>query len=158
MHPPPQEPQRDEAAEMASLAAHQQAAMKIVARHMVQKVDTATANHELVMTLLKDQLVELGHVSMDDTVARRAIENEIEGSERAYNELLNSLEEKVRKSLAHLQHGLCIQVSVYKDACTPTPHSQHNVTTGIRCSVARRSAAPTVHCEAQAGVHPGGPA
>ena len=68
---------------MASLAAHQQAAMKIVARHMVQKVDTATANHELVMTLLKDQLVELGHVSVDDTVARRAIENEIEGSERA---------------------------------------------------------------------------
>ena len=32
----PQEPQRDEAAEAVKLAAHQQAAMKIVAQHMIQ--------------------------------------------------------------------------------------------------------------------------
>ena len=70
--------------------------MKIVAQHTIQKVDTVTANHELVMKLLKDQLVGLGHSSMDDMVARRAIENEIEESERAHNELLKSLEEKVQ--------------------------------------------------------------
>ena len=72
--------------------------MQIVAQHTIQKVDTVTANHELVMKLLKDQLVGLGHSSMDDMVARRAIENELEKSERAHNELLKSLEEKVQQS------------------------------------------------------------
>ena len=98
MQPPSQEPPRAEAADMASLTAHQQAALKIVAQHTIQKVDRVTANHELVMRLLKDQLVGLGHSSMDDMVARRAIENELEKSERAHNELLKSLEEKVQQS------------------------------------------------------------
>ena len=77
IHPPPQEPQKDKAAEIASLTAHQQATLKIVAQHMIQKVDTVTANHEHVTRLLKDQLAGLGNSSMDDTGARRAIENEI---------------------------------------------------------------------------------
>ena len=44
--PPPEEaepePERDEAAETAKLAAHQQAAMKIVAQHMIQQVASVT--------------------------------------------------------------------------------------------------------------------
>ena len=103
---------------MASLTAHQQAALKIVAQHTIQKVDRVTANHELVMRLLKDQLVGLGHSSMDDMVARRAIENEIEESERAHNELLKSLEEKVQQSHVHvctcnMLHGLCVYTATH---------------------------------------------
>ena len=97
IHPPPQEPQKDKAAEIASLTAHQQATLKIVAQHMIQKVDTVTANHEHVTRLLKDQLAGLGNSSMDDTGSRRAIENEIKELEQAHNELLKSLEEKVRQ-------------------------------------------------------------
>jgi hypothetical protein len=44
--PPPEEaepePERDEAAETAKLVAHQQAAMKIVAQHMIQQVASVT--------------------------------------------------------------------------------------------------------------------
>ena len=66
-------------------------------KQTIQKVDTVTANHEHVTRLLKDQLAGLGNSSMDDTGARRAIENEIKELEQAHNELLKSLEEKVRQ-------------------------------------------------------------
>ncbi len=106
----PQEPQRDEAAEAAKLAAHQQAAMKIVAQHMIQQVDTATANHERVMELHQQQLAGLGHTSMDDQAARRAIETQLKESERAHNEQLKSLEEKASVALSHVetQHAQAI--------------------------------------------------
>ena len=106
----PQEPQRDEAAEAAKLAAHQQAAMKIVAQHIIQQVDTATANHERVMELHQQQLAGLGHTSMDDQAARRAIETQLKESERAHNEQLKSLEEKASVALSHVetQHAQAI--------------------------------------------------
>merc|ERR1719298_37646 len=64
--PPPEqaepEPERDEAAETAKLAAHQQAAMKIKAQH-----------------------APLGH-SPEDKLKRRAIEHEMARSEQQHNE------------------------------------------------------------------------
>ena len=99
-----EEPQRNEAAETAKLVEHQQAAMKIVAQHMIQQVDSVTANHEVRMSRLKEQLAGLGHALMEDKMARRAIESQIKESERAHTEQLKSLEEKVRRPLVRENH------------------------------------------------------
>ena len=94
---PVQEEPRDEAAEMAKLAAHQQAAMKIVAQHMIQQVDAANAHHERVKSGLSVQLAELGpsDASIDQKVRRRSIESQIKEAERAHAGQLEALEEKV---------------------------------------------------------------
>jgi hypothetical protein len=98
-----EEPQRNEAAETAKLVEHQQAAMKIVAQHMIQQVDSVTANHEVRMSRLKEQLAGLGHALMEDKMARRAIESQIKESERAHTEQLKSLEEKASVALSHVE-------------------------------------------------------
>ena len=94
---PAKAPERDEAAETAKLAAHQQAAMKIVAQHMIQQVDTVTSTHELVMKGLKQQLA--GATGVD----RRSIEIEIKQSEQSHNEHLKSLETKASVALSHVE-------------------------------------------------------
>jgi hypothetical protein len=97
------EPERDEAAETAKLAAHQQAAMKIVAQHMIQQVDNVTSTHEAVMEALKAQLAPLGHTAAEDKAKRRAVESEIKQSERTHNEHLKTLEEKASVALSHVE-------------------------------------------------------
>ena len=97
------EPERDEAVETAKLAAHQQAAMKIVAQHMIQQVDNVTSTHEAVMEALKAQLAPLGHTAAEDKAMRRAVESEIKQSERAHNEHLKTLEEKASVALSHVE-------------------------------------------------------
>ena len=97
---PVQEEPRDEAAEMAKLAAHQQAAMKIVAQHMIQQVDAANAHHERVKSRLSVQLAELGptDTSLDQRVLRRSIERQIKEAERVHAGQLEALEVTVCSS------------------------------------------------------------
>ena len=94
---PAQEEARDMVAVRAKLAAHQQAAMKIVAQHMIQQVDAANAHHERVKSRLSVQLAELGptDTSMDQRVRRRSIERQIKAAERVHAGQLEALEEKV---------------------------------------------------------------
>jgi len=102
---PKHESRPDEAAEMAKLAAHQQAAMKIVAQHMMQQMDAATAQHERLMSRLKDQLAELGatNASMNQRMHRATIEKQIKDAERAHAEQLASLEQKASVALLHVE-------------------------------------------------------
>ena len=95
---PVQEEPRDEAAEIAKLEAQQQAAMKIVAQHMVPEVDAVNTQHELVMSRLREQLAELGptDASMDQKALHKTIESKINEAERAHAEHLESLDKKVR--------------------------------------------------------------
>ena len=94
---PAQEEARDKVAVRAKLAAHQQAAMKIVAQHMIQQVDAANAHHERFKSRLSVQLAELGptDTSMDQRVRRRSIERQIKAAERVHAGQLEALEEKV---------------------------------------------------------------
>ena len=95
---PVQEEPRDEAAEIAKLEAQQQAAMKIVAQHMVPEVDAVNTQHELVMSRLREQLAELGptDASMDQKALHKTIESKINEAERAHAEHLELLDKKVR--------------------------------------------------------------
>ena len=95
---PVQEEPRDEAAEIAKLEAQQQAAMKIVAQHMVPEVDAVNTQHELVMSRLREQLAELGptDASMDQKALHKTIESKITEAERAHAEHLELLDKKVR--------------------------------------------------------------
>ena len=95
---PVQEEPRDETAEIAKLEAQQQAAMKIVAQHMVPEVDAVNTQHELVMSRLREQLAELGptDASMDQKALHKTIESKINEAERAHAEHLESLDKKVR--------------------------------------------------------------
>jgi hypothetical protein len=95
---PVQEEPRDETAEIAKLEAQQQAAMKIVAQHMVPEVDAVNTQHELVMSRLREQLAELGptDASMDQKALHKTIESKITEAERAHAEHLELLDKKVR--------------------------------------------------------------
>ena len=97
---PAQEEARDMVAVRAKLAAHQQAAMKIVAQHMIQQVDAANAHHERVKSRLSVQLAELGptDTSLDQRVLRRSIERQIKEAEREHAAQLEALEGKVCSS------------------------------------------------------------
>ena len=64
-----EEPHHDEAAETAKLVKRKKGAMKVVADHMIQQVDTVTVNHEMRMSHFKEQLAGLDHASMDDETA-----------------------------------------------------------------------------------------
>ena len=70
-----------------------------MAQHMMQQMDAATAQHERLMSRLKDQLAELGatNASMNQRMHRATIEKQIKDAERAHAEQLASLEQKARK-------------------------------------------------------------
>ncbi len=91
---------RDEATEMAKLAAHRQAAMKIVAQHMYQQMAAANARHERVMSQLKEQREDLAQREDARNIAAvYVIESKIKAAERVNAELLESLEQKVRRDI-----------------------------------------------------------
>jgi hypothetical protein len=98
--PSPQEEPRAEAAVIAKLEAHQQAAMRIVAEHMIPQVEAANAHHERVKSRLSVQLAELGptDTSLDQRVLRRSIERQIKEAEREHAGQLEALEGKVCSS------------------------------------------------------------
>ena len=102
-----EEPHHDEAAETAKLVKRKKGAMKVVADHMIQQVDTVTVNHEMRMSHFKEQLAGLDHASMDDETALivHRVAEQIRESELAHTKKLESLEEKVRRLLVRMHHG-----------------------------------------------------
>jgi hypothetical protein len=99
-----EEQKKKDSAEMAKMVEHQQAAMKIVAQHMMQQVDTATVHNERVVSKLKEQLQGLaGNSSMDAKMQRKAVEEQIRTAERSHREHLEMLEQKASVALQHVE-------------------------------------------------------